>query len=86
MQSLLVYGDRLSQEPERGFIQLQRFQLQPTLHGFTRSPQSEQSFFGVYFHDRRSIADILLIGTLSPIRRRRQQIWFIHVFNLSYSL
>ena len=42
---------------------------------FTRSPQSEQHFLGFIIHDRRFIADTL-VGTPSPIHRRRQQFWF----------
>ena len=41
---------------------------------FTQSPQSEQPFLESIVYDRRFIADIL-VGTPSPIHRRRQQLW-----------
>ena len=76
LQSVLVNGKGLSQVPQHQFF---------IFTHFTRSPQSEQSFLESIF----MIADpspIYWLGHLRRFRRRRQQIWFMNIFNLSYSL
>ena len=76
LQSVLVNGKGLSQVPQHQFFMFTHF---------TRSRQSEQSCLESIF----MIADpspIYWLGHLRRFRRRRQQFWFTHVFNLSYSL